>query len=414
MTAEKIGIVARSLMDENGNITRGGAEKVVFWLAEFLASRGFEVTVYQAGKYDSSRKIGSFSVKTVRGGRVRWAVRLERIALADEVRTLFYQDLSYAIRGSSGVRIVGISHGVYWDYPYVDTLKRWYPFGWLPSPLPRILLYMWRMWAKKRELKGVRVCDLVLAFDSGLLRIVQSDYPSLRLKIVRVGPFSDINNEQFSELQPNASSEVKEKRAQEAAGPEQRVLVPRNFSLSSGILLLPAIALALSKLAPNSQWVFYVAGRMSVAKKQGVDIDPRIFEDISGSDLGFISNRIRFLGSLDSHDFAKELEAATVVLIPTFAYEGACLAAVEAMSAGKAVVASNIGGLNDTIVSGFNGLLSSPSPKSLAASLYLVLSDAELRARLEAGATESSRHMKLEDWFDELEHLPELKAILER
>jgi glycosyltransferase involved in cell wall biosynthesis len=73
--------------------------------------------------------------------------------------------------------------------------------------------------------------------------------------------------------------------------------------------------------------------------------------------------------------------AADVVAIPS-REEGQGIVALEAMAAGRAIVATRVGGLTETVPDGECGLLVPPdSPASLAAALIALLADPERRAR---------------------------------
>jgi glycosyltransferase involved in cell wall biosynthesis len=99
-----------------------------------------------------------------------------------------------------------------------------------------------------------------------------------------------------------------------------------------------------------------------------------------------IADRVRFLGTRD--DIPDLLAACDVFALPSL-YEGSSLAVLEAMAARRAVIASAIGGTDELIEDGRDGLLVPPGdPEALAAALARLLNDAELRARLAANARE--------------------------
>lgn len=88
------------------------------------------------------------------------------------------------------------------------------------------------------------------------------------------------------------------------------------------------------------------------------------------------------------------MASADIVVVPTVAQEALGRTAVEAMAAGKPVVASRLGGLPFTVADGATGLLCEPGdPADLAAKLSILLDDAELRTRLgEAGRRRFEEH----------------------
>lgn len=92
--------------------------------------------------------------------------------------------------------------------------------------------------------------------------------------------------------------------------------------------------------------------------------------------------RVRFLGRRE--DVGDLLAACDVFVLPSHA-EGLGVSALEAMAAGRAVVATRVGGLADAVVEGLTGLLVSPlDPPELAEAMERVANDDALRSRLGA------------------------------
>jgi glycosyltransferase involved in cell wall biosynthesis len=95
-----------------------------------------------------------------------------------------------------------------------------------------------------------------------------------------------------------------------------------------------------------------------------------------------LGERVRFLG--ERRDVADLLAACDLFILPS-RREGLGVAALEAMAAGRAVLATGVGGLGEAVVHERTGLLVAPEdPAALEAALARLLRDPALRARLAA------------------------------
>jgi glycosyltransferase involved in cell wall biosynthesis len=114
-----------------------------------------------------------------------------------------------------------------------------------------------------------------------------------------------------------------------------------------------------------------------MAKSLGLEADV--------SFLGFISDVPQFLAGID------------IFVLPSL-YEGLGVAALEAMAAGKAVVASRVGGLAELVNDGENGFLVPPGDaEGLAAALAKLIRDKNLRAAFgQKGAARVREHFTIE------------------
>jgi glycosyltransferase involved in cell wall biosynthesis len=99
-----------------------------------------------------------------------------------------------------------------------------------------------------------------------------------------------------------------------------------------------------------------------------------------------------FTGSLDRDTLATAVAAADVVAVPSVVdragnVDGLPNALLEALAAGRAVVASRVAGIPDVVEDGANGLLVPQRDEAaLAAALRLLVAEPETRARLGAEA----------------------------
>ena len=108
------------------------------------------------------------------------------------------------------------------------------------------------------------------------------------------------------------------------------------------------------------------------------------FELVATADpVGRVDAFTRFIGWQSQEDLPRQIREAAMLVMPTIAQEALGRTAVEAMAAGRPVVASRLGGLPFTVMDGTTGLLCEPGdPDDLAAKIEMLLDDAELRPRL--------------------------------
>jgi glycosyltransferase involved in cell wall biosynthesis len=104
---------------------------------------------------------------------------------------------------------------------------------------------------------------------------------------------------------------------------------------------------------------------------------------VTGEPAGRPDEFTRFTGWQSQAELPRLYREADIVAVPTVAQEGLSRTSVEAMAAGRPVVASRIGGLPCTVADGATGLLCEPGDDAdLARKLETLLDDAELRQRL--------------------------------
>lgn len=104
-----------------------------------------------------------------------------------------------------------------------------------------------------------------------------------------------------------------------------------------------------------------------------------------------LSDSVTFLGPLPHATIARLQGAADVAVLPSH-FEAHPVAAVEAMAAGRPIIASNVGGVPDFVVDGRNGLLvPAQDETALIAALTRMAHDAEARAQWSAAAADTGR-----------------------
>lgn len=101
-----------------------------------------------------------------------------------------------------------------------------------------------------------------------------------------------------------------------------------------------------------------------------------------------LPDQVVHLPRLDPDEVARALDEATLLVLPSWP-EGLGRVVIEAFARGRAVVATDAGGIPDLVRDGVEGILIPPADEeALVAALLRVLGDRELAARLGAAAHE--------------------------
>jgi glycosyltransferase involved in cell wall biosynthesis len=121
------------------------------------------------------------------------------------------------------------------------------------------------------------------------------------------------------------------------------------------------------------------------------------------ADLG-ISNSVTFLGV--RNDLPDLFSAADSVLMPSL-NEGFPRTAIEAMAAGKPIIATRVGGTPEAIIDGETGILvPSQDVEAMAKALTELIGDNELQFRLgKAGRDRAEKNYSLENYVSRLDGL---------
>jgi glycosyltransferase involved in cell wall biosynthesis len=190
--------------------------------------------------------------------------------------------------------------------------------------------------------------SLVIALSDGWAQFVRGFAPRARVAVV-----------------PNAVALPALAPCAEQPG---RILFLGRIEQAKGIDELLAAAAALAPRVPGLRLVLGGQGDLARVRARAAELG--------------IAARVELPGWLGPRERDAELARAAVFCLPSHA-EGLPMAMLEAMAAGKAVVATSVGAIPEVVTDGGNGLLvPAGDAAALAAALERVLADDALRARL--------------------------------
>ncbi len=119
-----------------------------------------------------------------------------------------------------------------------------------------------------------------------------------------------------------------------------------------------------------------------------------------------LENHVRFLGPLDAVKITLHQAEAQVVVIPSVWPENLPTVAIEALAAGRPIVASNVGGIPELVVDGVTGrLVPSRDVRSLADALIELISNSTVAERMSAAGPQHAARFRVEPFIDTVESI---------
>jgi glycosyltransferase involved in cell wall biosynthesis len=103
-----------------------------------------------------------------------------------------------------------------------------------------------------------------------------------------------------------------------------------------------------------------------------------------------LKDYVIFTGFVDNIDTVKYYNGSDIVLNPSLTAEGSSLVLLEAMSCGKPVIASKVGGINSIIIDGKNGFLVDPGcAETISDKIQVIVNNKSLAQRISVSAKET-------------------------
>jgi glycosyltransferase involved in cell wall biosynthesis len=119
-----------------------------------------------------------------------------------------------------------------------------------------------------------------------------------------------------------------------------------------------------------------------------------------------LEENVEFLGQLNRVELEAQYKQSTVVVMPSIWPEAFGKIGIEAMSVGRPVVATNVGGISDWLIDGENGFLVRPADsQALATAITRLFSDSQLYLYMMKKARETVEKFDLEKHVGTMERI---------
>lgn len=349
----RVDLVNINFFDWSGRVLyKGGAERYVFDLAKLLESEGWAPRILQNGTHPFQIDFQGVPVIGVPSRNGHDLDELSRVYAREcrEADLVVASPLDLACRLELDCPVIGINHGIHWDHKGRRLPKS------LRDDHPRVF-------------NAVRACDAVVCVDTNFINWLRTFDRGLSRKLRYVPNYFD--SAQFS---------LREKRYDG----KLVFLYPRRLYEARGIFMTLEVF--------DSVLVRHPGIELHLVGQADDDDRPAIQRFVDRH-----PQQVRWY-ELDKDDMHKAYEESHVALIPTLYSEGTSLSCLEAMATGNAVIATNIGGLPNLVVDGYNGLLIEPEVAHLQAAVELLLQDRSQIERMAANGVAMARCFEKRRW----------------
>lgn len=346
----KIRILYTRYLNDDGKPLIGGVESYITALSEVANDMGFEVCIYQYSSSNFERKVNNATVIGFAHAHSCDAIfkhmyRTEGVDLSKDI-VIFATD--FLICKCRFTHTLAIQHGVAWD---ITTTK----------PTSRVANMLNILKGSIRSIHKVNrfsKCKTLVCVDYNFINWFRTQVKSIDFDYHVIPNF--------------ARATSRSKRKQRDEDDVVRILFARRLVPYRGTRLFCSAICSL--LNENYKIQVTIAG--------------------DGPDLPFLKERLSKYENVAFTTFAsgESVEVHSqfdIAVVPTIGSEGTSLSLLEAMSAGCAVIATNIGGMTNVVIDDYNGLLIKPQESQLTSALKKLVTDGELRKRLSNRAVET-------------------------
>lgn len=341
---KKIAVITAHFYDPRGEKRLiGGVETYLDNLLEIFEEANIPCTVYQLAESGFlHRRYGSM----IRGIPVQNLRELVRYAEKehDTDRDVLLFATDFAIVKHHFRHSVAIQHGVAWDIPQTPS-----------GDVSNYLSMLTGALRSARKYRRFSQCEYLVCVDYNFLNWYRTQVRAIPNRCVVIPSFSKLPGE-------TARSE----------GDELSLIFARRLIPYRGTRLFceavsevldrhPELRVTIAGEGPDEQWMRDRLGQY---------------------------NQVRFC-VYAPEDSLRIHARHDIAVIPTLGSEGTSLSLLEAMAAGCAVIATQIGGMTNIVLDRYNGLLIPPEREAVCAAIEELVCDDALRRRLAEKARET-------------------------
>ncbi len=329
----------------------GGIQTYIRRLVNVLLATNYFPFILNTGDYDQSEVLDNgatyLQVAALKVDMKALVRKAEKDGNIDKDLLLF--STSTEIVKSRFKYVLGIQHGIYWDTDVIRGIK----------PKSLLLMAILRGAQMMQQIKWHRMIGTLVCVDANYVNWMRATAGDFCLKYVYIPNCADNPTQERIDFRDN----------------KIRILYARRFVKQRGIdLLMEALPPVLNKY-PNV--LLTIAGQGNGLTQLHTTFDA-------------YGERVTYTqyDAMKSVDFHLSYDIA---MVPSLYSEGTSLSLLEAMSAGCACIATDIGGLSNVVINKHNGLLIRPIAEDLRKAVANLIDNEEQRTYLAKNAIQTIR-----------------------
>lgn len=357
-----------AVFDRQGkSITVGGIQNYLIGLSEIFRQNNYDVVIFQAAdkhfkaNYKGNKIIG---IKTNKKDSFRKQIGQVFHSTRQELdkNDIIIWGSDKLAQNTNHEKTIAIQHGISFDYIPYHTLK--------PEKLWRTNFFgsIYKILQGTRSIIEFGRCKRIVCVDYNYLNWIRAVMPrNFSEKAVVIPNYATPSERQNITFHDNKII---------------KILFARRFEFMRGVpVIIDVIKLVLAKY-DNVEFTICGEGSWQGRLEEEFKTNPNV--TITKFKVGE-AEKI----NLEHH----------ITLVPTYGSEGTSFSLLEGMAAGAVPIASNVGGMTNIIINGFNGYLVDPNPHNFFEKICLLIEDKNIMKEISCCAKQTvDRGFSKEIW----------------
>ncbi|MEI8654091.1 glycosyltransferase family 4 protein [Pseudoalteromonas sp. Hal273] len=339
---EKVAIIYVNYLDEFGNVKIGGIETYITSLSNAFVKNNVTPIIFQPYYKNEVFHLNGIQIICLKVDNIDGILSEVPNYINSSDLIIFAGD-QYSKKISTH-KTICIQHGIYWDLPLEKSGIRGFLLQY------KLIEMIYRLKRFKSVISNFNNSDYKVCVDYNFINWLRT--------------ITNVNNEETITVIPNFSKCIDKKAVADKLNTKRdklKILFARRFEEYRGVNLFLNIAEKLVNIYPNVEIHFAGSG----PGKEKIECLIKKFPD-----------RV-FITKYESSEVLSFTSQYDISVIPSIGSEGTSLSAIEAMSSATCVVSSNVGGLTNIIIDGYNGYICQPTEDSFFKRISMLIDNPE-------------------------------------